>query len=81
MSALNLDEIQNNDITFNCNGEIMKLTPEGMFYKGEFIADAGEAHKAFIQFMSNANSMDTNNMNNLSSFIEFGGSIRLLDLD
>lgn len=35
----------------NKNEPIMKLTEEGMFYKGEFIEDAGEAHKAFLEVM------------------------------
>lgn len=35
----------------NKNEPIMKLTAEGMFYKGKFIEDAGEAHKAFLEVM------------------------------
>ena len=31
--------------------EILKLTEEGMFYKGEFVEDAGVAYKRFIDWL------------------------------
>lgn len=31
--------------------EILRLTKDGMYYKGQFIEDAGEAHKAFLEAM------------------------------
>jgi hypothetical protein len=41
-----------NDFIVPINGvEILKLTPEGMIYKGKLIEDAGEAHSAWMQVM------------------------------
>lgn len=31
--------------------EILRLDQKGMTYKGQFIEDAGEAHKAFMETM------------------------------
>jgi len=31
--------------------EILRLTKEGMYYKGEFMPDVGAAHKAFMEAM------------------------------
>jgi len=31
--------------------EILKLTEEGMFYKGEFVEDVGVAYKRFIDWL------------------------------
>lgn len=48
-----------NEIIFradNLPNKVMKLTKEGMFYNGEFIEDAGKAHRLFIEFMERANS-------------------------
>ena len=43
---------QDDNITFFTAGtEIMRLTSEGMIYKGKMIEDAGEAHKAFLEVM------------------------------
>lgn len=35
--------------------EILRLDDEGMTYNGVRIDDAGEAHRAFLKFMKNAN--------------------------
>lgn len=42
-----------NQIIFNVNQgeEVMRINSQGMFYKGVFIEDAGEAHKAFLEVM------------------------------
>lgn len=34
--------------------EVLRLDDEGMTYKGVLIKDAGEAHRAFLEFMKNA---------------------------
>lgn len=34
------------------NTEILRLTKDGMYYKGEYVADAGAAHKAFMETMA-----------------------------
>jgi hypothetical protein len=31
--------------------EVIKLDKEGFHYRGEFIADAGKAHRLFVKFM------------------------------
>ena len=33
------------------NHEILRLTNDGVFYKGEFVKDAGEAYKAWMDVM------------------------------
>jgi hypothetical protein len=43
-------------ISFHTNGSgnepLMKLTKDGMYYKGEYIEDAGKAYDAFMEVMS-----------------------------
>ena len=50
--------VEENAIIFNAGGEgseeILKLTEEGMFYKGEFIEDAGVAYKRFCEWLDHA---------------------------
>lgn len=44
-------------VTFSCGGkEVMRIGPDGLWYKGELCKDAGEAHRAFMEFMRKANS-------------------------
>lgn len=38
--------------------EILKLTSEGMYYKGELVKDAGEAYKAFKSWLDMAQGQD-----------------------
>lgn len=46
-------QVPENTITFGfAGGEILRLDEKGMTYKGQFIEDAGEAHKAFIETMN-----------------------------
>jgi hypothetical protein len=42
-----------NCITFNSppTEEIIRIDKEGFHYKGQFIADAGEAHRLMVEFM------------------------------
>jgi len=40
------------NITFNSQKEeVMRIDAEGFHYKGEFIADAGEAHRLMVAFL------------------------------
>ena len=43
-----------NCITLNSppTEEILRLDKEGFHYKGEFIADAGEAHRLMVEFLN-----------------------------
>lgn len=47
---------QNQAIHFFVNGNdnppVMTLAPEGMYYRGELVEDAGTAHRAFLEVMS-----------------------------
>ena len=44
------DEV--NNITFNtASEEIIRIDGEGFHYRGEFIADAGEAHRLMVTFL------------------------------
>jgi hypothetical protein len=38
-------------ITFNGPEEVIRLDKEGFHYKGQFIADAGEAHRLMLLFL------------------------------
>jgi hypothetical protein len=42
-----------NCITFNSppTEEIIRIDKEGFHYKGQFIADAGEAHRLMVEFL------------------------------
>jgi hypothetical protein len=42
-----------NCITFNSppTEEVLRLDKEGFHYKGQFIADAGEAHRLMVEFL------------------------------
>ncbi len=42
-----------NYITFNSppTEEVLRLDKEGFYYKGQFIADAGEAHHLMVEFL------------------------------
>lgn len=44
----------NNTIHFNTgrSKEILRLSPEGMYYNGEYIEDAGLAHQAFLETLT-----------------------------
>lgn len=43
---------QMNNITFNtATEEVIRLDKEGFHYKGQFIADAGEAHRLMVEFL------------------------------
>jgi hypothetical protein len=40
------------EITLNERGkEVIRVDEEGFHYKGEFIADAGEAHRLMVEFL------------------------------
>ena len=45
--------MQEDAIIFNASDdtEILKLTEEGMFYKGVLVADAGEAYLRFCEWL------------------------------
>jgi len=47
-----------NCITLNSppTEEILRLDKEGFHYKGEFIADAGEAHRLMVEFLNQTTS-------------------------
>jgi hypothetical protein len=42
-----------NSITFNSppTEEVLRLDKEGFHYRGQFIADAGEAHRLLLEFL------------------------------
>ncbi len=41
-----------NNICFHSSSEeVIRLDKEGFHYKGEFIADAGEAHRLMVEFL------------------------------
>jgi hypothetical protein len=43
---------QINNITFNtATEEVIRLDKEGFHYKGQFIDDAGEAHRLMVEFL------------------------------
>jgi hypothetical protein len=43
---------QMNNITFNtATEEVIRLDKEGFHYKGQFIDDAGEAHRLMVEFL------------------------------
>ena len=46
---------QTNCIRFNANApapeEMLRLDKEGFHYRGQFIADAGEAHRLMVEFL------------------------------
>jgi len=46
-------EPETNQITFNASPteEVIRLNKEGFHYKGQFIADAGEAHRLMLAFL------------------------------
>ena len=46
-------EPEANQITFNASPteEVIRLNKEGFHYKGQFIADAGEAHRLMLAFL------------------------------
>lgn len=49
-----------NDIAFYASGtEMLKLTPDGLVYKGQTIEDAGEAYKLFMQWARAASNVIT----------------------
>ena len=43
----------NSSITLNAAGteEVIRIDKEGFYYKGQFIADAGEAHRLMVEFL------------------------------
>ena len=43
----------NNSIDFYDSGteEVIRLDRQGFYYRGEFIADAGEAHRLMLAFL------------------------------
>ena len=38
--------------------EILKLTEEGMFYKGELVEDAGEAYRRFSEWLDSTDQFE-----------------------
>ncbi len=41
-----------NIISFNnSTEEVIRITSEGFHYRGQFIADAGEAHRLLVEFL------------------------------
>jgi hypothetical protein len=46
-------EPEANQITFNASPteEVIRLNKEGFHYKGQFVADAGEAHRLMLVFL------------------------------
>lgn len=41
-----------NIISFNnYTEEVIRITSEGFHYRGQFIADAGEAHRLLVEFL------------------------------
>ena len=46
------DQAYDSKITLNVRGkEVIRVDQEGFHYKGEFIADAGEAHRLLVEFL------------------------------
>jgi len=50
-----------NCITFNSppTEEVLRLDKEGFHYKGQFVADAGEAHRLMVEFLRQNTQPDT----------------------
>jgi len=49
--------MEDNALIFNVGEdetELLKLTEEGMFYKGELVKDAGEAYRRFSKWLDHA---------------------------
>ena len=44
---------QSNEICFfaGASEAVLRITPEGLFYKGGYVEDAGAAHKAVMETM------------------------------
>ena len=51
-----------NCITFNSppTEEVIRLDKEGFHYKGQFIADAGEAHRLLVEFLKTNSALPPN---------------------
>jgi hypothetical protein len=37
-----------------CNSEIIRIDAKGFHYRGQFIEDAGEAHRLMVEFLRKA---------------------------
>lgn len=48
-----IELISKDDLTLIKN-DVIKITSHGMFYNGQFIEDAGEAHKLLVNFFKKA---------------------------
>lgn len=48
-----IELISKDDITL-IRDDVIKITSHGMFYNGQFIEDAGEAHKLLVNFFKKA---------------------------
>jgi hypothetical protein len=48
-----MSDQETNYITFNYpeTEEVIRIDSEGFHYQGQFIADAGEAHRLLVQFL------------------------------
>ena len=54
MSDLSFYALQGNAIVFNesnSTAEVIRVDSNGFHYRGQFIADAGEAHRLLVEFL------------------------------
>ena len=63
ITPLIINETMNN-ITLNADTkEVIRIDNEGFHYNGQFIADAGEAHRLMVAFLKQHTIVENNNDN------------------
>jgi hypothetical protein len=45
---------EQNQIILQSGDVIIRVAPEGFFYRGTLVEDAGEAHRLFVEFLRQA---------------------------
>ena len=53
-SRLSVDDAGKSSISFHmspASEEVIRIDAEGFHYRGQFIADAGEAHRLLVEFL------------------------------
>ena len=52
VSSFTIQKPEDTSITFYGGNEpVIKITKDGLFYKGEFVPDAGEVHRLMVSFL------------------------------
>lgn len=71
-------------ITFNALSppeEVIRLDKEGFHYKGQFVADAGEAHRLMVAFFKQNNKVEPEPPTEIAAAIQKGADQDLEALD